>query len=181
MSKKLFWLLPLVFFLGLAVVLWRQLGVDPQIVPQQTTGHMLPAMKLKSLVDPAQIITLEKMPKQPFVLNVWGSWCPTCAKEVPYLMSLKQKGVMIVGVDYKDTPENALNFLADKGNPYLINVQDDDGQYGIDLGVTGAPESFVIDRQHHIQKHIVGEVDEAVWHEELEPCLQKLSQGGQCT
>lgn len=181
MMNRLWWFLPLVLFAVLGVIFVRQLGVNPTIVPQQTTGKMLPVMALQTISDQARVATLADLPQQPFLLMIWGSWCPTCAKEQPYLMSLHQRGVVMVGVNYKDKLADALNFLEASGNPFLINVQDPAGQYGLDLGVTGAPETFVIDGQHRIQQHIIGEIDETVWSSQIEPCLNRLASGrGAC-
>jgi cytochrome c biogenesis protein CcmG/thiol:disulfide interchange protein DsbE len=179
--KQLFWLLPLVFFIGLAVVLWTRLGVDPKIVPQATTDQILPAFNLPDLTS-GQLQSNANLPTQPFILNVWGSWCPTCALEQPFLLKMQQRGVVLVGVNYKDSSADALAYLAQRGNPFVLNLQDSAGNFGIDLGVTGAPESFVIDQQHRIRMHILGEVNEDIWRIQLKPCLDRLTlQGaGQC-
>ncbi len=179
--NQIIWLLPFVIFIGLAIVLWTRLGVDPKIVPQATTDQLLPEFSLPSLTD-GQLQTAASLPKKPFILNVWGSWCPTCAIEQPYLLKLAHQGVVLVGVNYKDQPADALAYLAQRGNPYLLNLQDLKGDLGVDLGVTGAPESFVIDQDHRIRLHILGEVDDAVWHNQLQPCLERLHAhgAGQC-
>lgn len=180
-KRKFIWLFPFIIFVGLSIVLWTRLGVDPKIVPQATTDRVLPTFHLPNLVD-GQIQTAENLPKKPFILNVWGSWCPTCAAEQPYLLQLAKQGVVLVGVNYKDQSRDALAYLAQHGNPYLLNLQDLQGDFGIDLGVTGAPESFVIDQEHRIRLHILGAVDDTVWREQLQPCLDRLAtQGaGQC-
>jgi cytochrome c biogenesis protein CcmG/thiol:disulfide interchange protein DsbE len=180
-KNKLIWLLPFVIFVGLSIVLWTRLGVDPKIIPQATTNQLLPVFNLPSLAD-GQIQTIANLPNKPFILNVWGSWCPTCASEQPDLLKLAKQGVVIVGVDYKDQPADALAYLAQRGNPYVLNLQDLRGDFGIDLGVTGAPESFVVDQDHLIRLHILGAVDDKIWHEQLQPCLERLNAhgAGQC-
>ena len=175
--KSLFWLLPLVLFVGLASVLWTRLGVDPTIVPQATTGRALPAFSLPSLAD-GSMLTAASLPQEPFILNVWGSWCPTCALEHPYLVQLAQQGVILVGVNYKDNPADALDYLAKRGNPFVLNLQDLRGDLGIDLGLTGAPESFVIDRERRIRLHIIGELNAQVWQRQVQPCLAQIKAGG---
>jgi cytochrome c biogenesis protein CcmG/thiol:disulfide interchange protein DsbE len=179
--NKLIWLLPLGIFVGLSMVLWTRLGIDPKIIPQATTDHLLPVFNLPSLAD-GQLQTSANLPKKPFILNVWGSWCSTCAVEQPYLLNLAKQGVVLVGVNYKDQPANALAYLAQRGNPYLLNLQDLQGDLGLDLGVTGAPESFVVDQDHRIRLHILGEVDDTVWRKQLQPCLDRLNAhgAGQC-
>lgn len=180
-SKQLIWLLPLVIFIGLAVVLWTRLGADPKIVPQATTDQSLPAFHLPNLAN-GQLQTFENLPPQPFILNVWGSWCPTCAIEHPFLLKMQQQGVVLVGVNYKDQPADALAYLAQRGNPFALNIQDLNGDFGIDLGVTGAPESFVIDQDQRIRLHLLGEINDEVWRTQLKPCLDRLNLkgAGQC-
>lgn len=180
-SKQLVWLLPLVIFMGLAVVLWTRLGVDPTIVPQATTDQILPTFNLPNLAD-GQLQTNANLPTKPFILNVWGSWCPTCAVEQPFLLKMQQQGVVLVGVNYKDQSTDALAYLVKNGNPFVLNLQDLKGAFGIDLGVTGAPESFVIDQDHRIRMHILGEINDEVWQTQLKPCLDRLTLkgAGQC-
>ncbi len=175
--KRLLWLLPLAVFMGMALMLWSRLGVDPTIVPQATTGRALMPFQLPRLSD-GRVLTNADLPRQPFVLNVWGSWCPTCAVEHPYLMQLAQQGVIVVGVNYKDQAADAVGYLAARGNPFLMNLQDLQGDFGVDLGVTGAPESFVVDAQHRIRLHLVGELNAQVWQTQLRPCLDSLKRGG---
>jgi cytochrome c biogenesis protein CcmG/thiol:disulfide interchange protein DsbE len=175
--KMLLWLIPLLLFIGMATMLWTRLGVDPTIVPQATTGRALPALQLPSLTD-GRVQTSSNLPPQPFILNVWGSWCPTCAVEHPYLMQLAQHGVVLVGINYKDQPADALSYLAQRGNPFVLNLQDVQGDYGVDLGLTGAPESFVVDQTRHIRLHIIGEINDQVWQTQLKPCLDSLKTGG---
>lgn len=181
LKKLLIWLLPLLIFMSLVVMLWTRLGVDPKVVPQATTNQVLPAFNLPNLTT-GQIQTNAELPKKVFVLNVWGSWCPTCAREQPYLLKMQQQGVVIVGVNYKDQAADAEAYLVQRGNPFVINLQDLQGDFGIDLGVTGAPESFVIDQNHRIRLHILGEINDEVWQTQLKPCLDRLSAkgAGQC-
>jgi cytochrome c biogenesis protein CcmG/thiol:disulfide interchange protein DsbE len=159
------------------MLLWTRLGVDPTIVPQATTDQLLPNFSLPNLAD-GQLQTTANLPKMPFILNVWGSWCPTCAVEQPYLLKLAKQGVVLVGVNYKDQPVDALSYLALRGNPYLLNLQDLQGDLGVDLGVTGAPESFVVDQDRRIRLHIIGEVNDTVWRKQLQPCLERLNTRG---
>ena len=175
--QKFLWLIPLLIFIGLAVLLWTRLGVDPKIVPQATTGKPFPTFSLPSLAD-GRLQTVADLPKQPFVLNVWGSWCPTCAVEHPYLMKIARQGVILVGVNYKDQPSAALAYLEKQGNPFSINLQDSTGDLGLDLGLTGAPETFIVDQHQQIRLHVIGEVDNSVWQTQLKPCLDSLKAGG---
>jgi len=180
-TKQLIWIFPLVIFLGLVAVLWTRLGVDPRIVPQATTDQVLPIFHLPNLGN-GQLQTNTNLPNTPFILNVWGSWCPTCAREQAFLLKMQQQGIVIVGVNYKDQPEDAMAYLAQRGNPFALNLKDSKGDFGIDLGVTGAPESFVIDQNKRIRLHILGEINDAVWQTQLKPCLDRLEHmgAGQC-
>jgi len=177
--RRALWLIPLVAFVVLVVMLWGRLGRDPMIVPQATTGQAFPAFRLNSLTD-SGVLTEASLPRQPFLLNVWGSWCPTCAAEQPYLMHLATQGVMMVGVNYKDQTADALSYLSARGNPFVLNLQDARGDLGVDLGVTGAPETFVVNADHRIMQHVIGEIDDTVWQRQLKPCLDSLrvNQGG---
>jgi cytochrome c biogenesis protein CcmG, thiol:disulfide interchange protein DsbE len=180
-KNQMIWLLPWVIFVGLTIVLWTRLGVDPKIVPQAMTNQPLPQFGLPSLSlssTQVQLKTAADLPRKPFILHVWGSWCPTCIIEQRYLLTLADQGVILVGVNYKDQTTDAQAHLVQHGNPYVLNVQDLQGDFGVDLGVTGAPESFVIDQNHRIRLHIVGEVDDAVWRQQVQPCLNRLSKHG---
>jgi len=96
------------------------------------------------------------------LVNVWATWCPSCLYEHPYLVKLSQQGVVIVGVDYKDEPDKARQWLQEKGNPYLAVVDDRAGNFGLDLGVTGAPETYLIDRNGIVRWRYQGPIDERV-------------------
>ncbi len=180
-KNQILWLLPLAIFLGLTIVLWTRLGIDPKTVPQAMTNQRLPEFSLPSLTH-SQLKTTADLPRKPFILHVWGSWCPTCVTEQRYLQKLAGQGVILVGVNYKDQAADAEAHLAQHGNPYVFNLHDLQGDLGVDLGVTGAPESFVIDQDHRIRLHILGEVDDTVWRQRLQPCLNRLNQhgAGQC-
>ena len=110
------------------------------------------------------------------LVNVWGSWCPSCVYEHPYLQTLVERGVRLVGVDYKDTPEEARAWLDRFGDIYEFHIQDPLGRLGIDLGVYGAPETYIIDGEGIIRYKRVGVVDERVWTTQMEPVY--LQYGG---
>ena len=106
---------------------------------------------------------------KPALLNVWATWCFSCRVEHPYLLDLAESGVTIYGLNYKDDPAKALTWLEELGNPYAETVVDIDGDFGFDLGVYGAPETYVIDAAGTVQYRHVGVVDERVWTEQLAP------------
>jgi cytochrome c biogenesis protein CcmG/thiol:disulfide interchange protein DsbE len=109
---------------------------------------------------------------QPALLNVWATWCFSCRVEHPYLLDLAASGVTIYGLNYKDDPTKALTWLEELGNPYTETVVDINGDFGFDLGVYGAPETYVIDAAGTVQHRHVGVVDERVWTEQLAPFFE---------
>lgn len=170
------WLIPLLAFIGLAVLLGSRLGHDPAVQVSASVGKPLPVFGLPDLADDTLRQNAD-LPKTPFILNVWGSWCPTCVVEHPMLMQLAGSGVTLVGVNYKDQPADALAYLAKRGNPFRLNLQDQAGSLGLDLGLTGAPESFVVDQVGRIRLHVVGVIDQDNWAAQIKPCLDALKQG----
>ena len=107
-----------------------------------------------------------------YILNVWASWCITCLVEHPYLMELDKKGVNIVGLNYKDEKTDALNWLEKYGNPYVLIIHDLKGTLALDLGVTGAPETFLID-DGRVVAHYQGEVNKRIWRDVFQPIISE--------
>lgn len=171
--RRWLWLLPLVVFIGFAMLLASRLGKNPEVQIGTALGKPVPVFDLPDLADGTRRSRAD-LPKQPFVLNVWGSWCPSCKVEHPLLMQMAAQGVVLVGVNYKDEPADALGYLAQHGNPFRMNLADQDGTLGLDLGLTGAPESFVVDGRGQIRQHIVGVIDAQVVAKRIQPCLAQL-------
>ena len=171
--KRLILLLPLALFLGVAVFLYRGLFLNPQELPSALIDKPLPAFSLPDLKDEQRLIT-EKDLKGPALVNVWATWCPTCKAEHQMLNQLAKAGVVIHGVNYKDDSVAARQWLKDYLDPYQVNVADPQGSLGINLGVYGAPGTFLIDAQGIIRHKYVGAIDERVWREELAPRYQAL-------
>jgi cytochrome c biogenesis protein CcmG/thiol:disulfide interchange protein DsbE len=169
--KRLMLFLPLVIFVLLALLFWRGLSLDPDELPSALVGKPLPEFELPRLDNPEQTITRQDIIGKPFLLNVWGSWCVSCRYEHPYLIKLAEQGVPIYGVAYKDLPENAQKWLDDLGDPYEANIVDLEGTLGIDLGVSGAPETYVVDADGIIRHKHVGVLNEQVWAQEVAPAL----------
>mgnify|MGYP005993256709 CR=1 FL=1 len=142
--RKFLLFLPFVFFLILAAVLYLQLGKDTQYMPSVLIGKTLPEFTLVSLQDD-QVYSKDDLPMGPYLINFWGTWCPACHVEHPFLMELASSGVPIIGVDYKDQLLPAKQWLEQKGDPYQLVLMDEVGNFGVNMGVTGAPETFVID------------------------------------
>ncbi len=168
--------LPLLIFAGLAALLWQGLGRDPKLVPSPLVGKPAPAFALPSLRDPARVVGTEDMRGRVALLNVWASWCAACRQEHPFLMRLAREGrVSIYGLNYKDRREDALRWLDGLGDPYVWSAHDLEGRVGIDWGVYGVPETFVLDARGIIRYKHVGPLDEKVWRERIAPVLAELS------
>ena len=169
-------LIPLVVFFALIVVLYARLGKPTEIVTNTALERPVPTFELPLLSDTTRIMTNDNLPDKPFLINVWGSWCPTCIIEHPFLMQLEERGVNIVGINYKDEIGNALSYLNQRGDPFSVSFQDLTGQFALDLGLTGAPETFVVDGDRVIRQHIIGEINEVNWQERITPCLMVLNE-----
>ncbi len=173
---KIWFLIPLLVFIGVLYLLGNQLGKSTEVVMNTALERPVPNFELPLLSDTSRIMTNDNLPDQPFLMNIWGSWCPTCVIEHPFLMQLEERGVTLVGVNYKDEIGNALSYLNRGGDPFSMSIQDLSGQFALDLGLTGAPETFVVDGNGVIRQHIIGEINEANWQERIAPCLMVLNE-----
>ena len=175
--KTISWkLIPIVIFLLLAGFLYRGLSLDPHHLPSVQIGKNLPQFSLPQLEDPQQKFTTDTLKQRVSLLNVWASWCNACFDEQVFLMQLAREGVPIYGLNYKDKTKNALQWLNQWGNPYQLIAQDKKGKLAIDLGVYGAPETFVIDKQGVIRYRHVGVLNEEVWLKDIQPLMKQLEQ-----
>ncbi len=182
MSKPLriaLYALPLLLFVGLAVLLGSRLGTDPTALPSARLGKPMPAFSLAALEDPLRQVSVEDIKGQVTVLNVWATWCISCQVEHPVLMEMARQGVTVVGVNYKDVRETALKYLELHGNPFRFSVFDERGDLGIDLGVYGAPETYLLDRDGNIRYRFVGVLEPQKWETELKPLYEALVAGRQ--
>lgn len=168
--------LPLIVFAALALLLWRGLSLDPNYMPSALEDRPLPAFRTVTL-DGREVSEADLRGK-PALLNVWATWCPSCAAEHAFLNSLARQGVVIHGLVYKDEAADARRWLAERGDPYSLSLLDESGRIGIDLGVTGAPETYVIDADGVVRMRHQGPVDERVWRSKLAPLLAELDAGG---
>ena len=173
---RIWFLIPLIIFAAFMVMLYFRLGQPTEIVTNTALERPVPAFELPLLSDTSRIMTNDNLPDQPFLMNIWGSWCPTCIIEHPFLMQLEERGVNLVGVNYKDDIGNALGYLNRGGDPFSMSIQDLSGQFALDLGLTGAPETFVVDGEGIIRQHIVGEINESNWQSRITPCLMVLNE-----
>ncbi|MDO4427552.1 MAG: DsbE family thiol:disulfide interchange protein [Moraxella sp.] len=174
-KQLVFFGLPLVVFLGLLLMLGLRLGKPTDIVTSSALDKPLPSFSLPLLNDTNRIITNADLPKEPYILNVWGSWCPTCRVEHPFLVKLHSEGVPMVGANYKDELPAALGYLKEFKDPFLYSFQDYDGRFALDLGLMGAPESFVVDTEGVVRLHIVGELHEENYAKQVKPCMAALA------
>ena len=172
---KIWFLIPLIVFAGFIIMLYLRLGQPTEIVTNTALERPVPTFELPLLSDTSRIMTNDNLPDQPFLMNIWGSWCPTCIIEHPFLMQLEERGVNLVGVNYKDDIGDALGYLNRGGDPFSMSIQDLSGQFALDLGLTGAPETFVVDGEGIIRQHIVGEINESNWQSRITPCLMVLN------
>jgi len=167
-------LVPLAIFLLIAVFLYKGLFLNPSDIGSTMIGKPLPEFSLASLETPERKVTVADFQELPALLNVWATWCPTCKAEHAMLNKLAAQGVVVYGVNYKDDSDAARQWLAQLGNPYRFSVEDPEGSLGINLGVYGAPETFVIDRKGIVRDKFVGAIDERIWRERLAPLYQSL-------
>ncbi|WP_153916424.1 DsbE family thiol:disulfide interchange protein [Shewanella sp. TC10] len=173
--KKLVLFIPLVLFLGMGVFLYQGLFLNPQQLDSALEGKPVPAFQLERLETPGEMLTQENLKGEVSLINVWATWCPACKYEHPFLMMLARKNILpIYGVNYRDERAPAIRELSREGDPYAINIFDKDGRLGLDLGVYGAPESFIVDHNGIIRFRYAGPIDRNVWSETLFPMIQQL-------
>jgi cytochrome c biogenesis protein CcmG/thiol:disulfide interchange protein DsbE len=172
-------LIPLGIFLALAVFLGIGLSRDPHEVPSPLIGKPAPAFSLPTLGSSGKadgpVFGPQDLRGRVWVLNVWASWCASCREEHPVLVELARTGaVPLVGLDYKDRPAEAQGWLARLGNPYTLSALDADGRVGIDYGVYGVPETYVIDKHGVIRFKQIGAVTAEVLNDKLLPLIRQL-------
>jgi cytochrome c biogenesis protein CcmG/thiol:disulfide interchange protein DsbE len=177
--RRLIFLAPMAVFAAVIAVFAAGLGRDPSLLPSTLIGKPLPAFALPPVR--AGDVGLSSgdvwAGGQPRLLNVFASWCVSCRIEHPVLLALKARGVAIEGLDWKDTAVNGARYLATQGDPYQKVGNDESGRAGIDLGVTGAPETLLVDGQGRVRYKQVGPITEEDWERALEPLMRRLRAG----
>ena len=167
--------IPLVIFLLMAALLWRGLSLDPKVVPSPLIDKQAPAFNLAMLEDPSRNLSTADMKGQVWVLNVWASWCVSCRAEHEVITNLARRNlVAVVGLNYKDESSEATRWLKQFGNPYAVSVIDRDGRVGIDWGVYGVPETFVIGADGLIKYKHIGPVTHESLEQKIMPVLKEL-------
>jgi len=169
------YLMPLALFVGLVVLLGVGLRLDPREVPSPLIGKAAPPFELPQLHHPQQHIANSDMKGKVWLLNVWASWCVACREEHEVLMDLAKSGaVPLVGLNYKDERRDGLNWLDTHGNPYWISAYDRDGRIGIDYGVYGVPETYVIDKKGVIRYKRIGVLTPELLRDKILPLVKEL-------
>ena len=168
-------LLPLGIFLVLLVFLFVGLGLNPREVPSPLIDKPAPQFKLVQLHDPSKTLATGDMQGKVWLLNVWASWCVSCREEHPILVALGKSDIVpIIGLNYKDESAAGLKWLAQNGDPYKLSIVDRDGRVGIDYGVYGVPETFVIDKRGTIRYKQIGPITTAALEQKILPLVREL-------
>ncbi|MBS0333003.1 MAG: DsbE family thiol:disulfide interchange protein [Proteobacteria bacterium] len=172
--KRLLFLLPIGVFVVVLVAFMAGLRRDPSILPSMLIGKPLPAFALAPVRPGEAGLSSQALAGQPALLNVFASTCGPCMIEHPLLLRLKAEGVMVAGIDWKEPAEQGAAWLAQNGDPYVLAGNDPEGRAGIDLGVSGTPETFVLDRHGRVRYRVVGAITPDVWNDTVQPLLTKL-------
>jgi cytochrome c biogenesis protein CcmG/thiol:disulfide interchange protein DsbE len=174
--KSLRFIFPLVIFSILVVFLWRGLSLNPREVPSPLVGKPAPQFELPKLGEPGITIKRDDLLGKVWVLNVWASWCAPCREEHPLVIAFaKRSGIPVYGLNYKDQTAAATTWLAQLGNPYAATLVDAQGKVGIDWGVYGVPETFVVDKAGVIRMKHIGPLTDTAIRTKLEPLVKELS------
>jgi len=175
--KALKFLVPLALFLGLAIFFAVGLTRDPREVPSPFIDKPAPGFKLAQLHEAERAFAPEDMKGKVWLLNVWASWCVSCRVEHPLLLQLAKTNVVpVYGLDYKDKADDALAWLAQHGNPYTASIVDSDGKVGIDYGVYGVPETFLIDKAGVVRYKQIGPLTVEALQQKILPLVRQLQQ-----
>ncbi len=173
---KVRFLIPLVLFLLLIGLFVAGLKLDPSVVPSPLIDKPVPQFSLPELHDQEKIVDSAELTKhQVSLFNIWASWCVACRQEHPFLMELARAGeVPIYGLNYKDKRPDAIGWLKRLGNPYIASAFDEKGRVGLDWGVYGVPETFVVDSKGIIRYKQIGPLTKQAWQETILPLIDKI-------
>jgi len=172
---RLRFILPLMAFLVMVVFLGIGLKLDPHEVPSPLINKPAPAFTLPQLHEPQKTFSPADMKGKVWLLNVWASWCVSCRQEHVYLTEFARDGsINLMGLNYKDEPAAAMQWLERLGNPYKISISDIDGMAGLDWGVYGVPETFIIDKKGIVRHKQTGPVDPTILQTIIMPLIEQL-------
>lgn len=170
------YLIPIAAFIVIGILLWKGLSLDPRRIPSPLIGKALPDFSLARVHQPGKNVSPKDLYGRVYLLNVWASWCVACREEHPLLMEIHRTGLVpLVGLNYKDKNQDALAILERMGDPYELSLSDGNGRVGIDLGVYGVPETFVVDKQGIIRHKHIGPITEESLINEIMPIVRQHS------
>ena len=173
--KRWLFALPVAAFVALVAFFGVGLTRDPSKLPSQLIDRPLPAFALPGIGRPGDAgFSAASLKGRPALLNIFGSWCAACPPEHPVLAVMQAEGVRVYGIAWKDKPADTREWIARLGDPYTAIAADESGRTAIDLGVTGAPESFVVDKAGRVRYKVVGAITPAIWDNELKPLFARL-------
>lgn len=168
------YLVPVSVFAALVAFLYFGLGRDKETLPSPLIGKPAPIFELPRLDDPSQKISNRDFAGKPYVLNVWGTWCPGCRQEHDTLLEIARRAeVPLVGLDWNDDLRMAQRWLRELGDPYVVTAYDGEGRAAIDWGIYGAPETFLIDAQGIIVQKYVGPLTLDIWERDFVPLIKQ--------
>ena len=175
LSRPRFWL-PIGLFAALVVLLGVGLTLNPREVPSPLIGKAAPRFELPQLSDPDKTFSPQDMAGKVWLLNVWASWCTSCREEHPVLSALAKSGaVPVYGLNYKDRREEGSAWLSKFGNPFVLSAYDPQGRIGIDYGVYGTPETYVIDKRGVIRYKRIGPLTPQIIQQKILPLVHELN------
>ena len=179
--KKFVYLLPMVIFLGVAAMFASRLGHDPNVLPSVLIDRPVPAFALEPVPGRDNPLTSEALTGEVSLVNIFGSWCVACLIEHPFLMEIAEKGLVpIHGIDWRErNPEDGARWLRRHGDPYTLVGLDPESHVALDFGVTGAPETFIVDAAGIIRYKHIGPITPEIWEATLWPIIERLrAEGG---
>jgi cytochrome c biogenesis protein CcmG/thiol:disulfide interchange protein DsbE len=177
MSRNIRFLLPLIIFIVVAAFLYKGLSLNPREVPSPFINKPAPDFALQKLDNMSEQFSNKDMLGKVWLLNVWASWCVACRQEHPLLVQMARRGaVPIYGLNYKDAPTQARQWLKQHGDPYELSAVDYQGNVGIDYGVYGVPETFVIDKRGIIRHKVIGPITSGILNQCVMPLVKMLEQ-----
>jgi len=179
-KQRLFLFIPLAIFVLLGVLFWRGLSLDPNEMPSALLNKPVPVFELPVIPapeNPQGLVTAnqEMLKGKVSLLNVWATWCLPCRQELPFFNTLKAQGIQIYGINYKDDNAEAQRWLSEFHNPFVFSVLDADGRLGVNLGVFGYPETYVVDKQGVIRYKHIGEMNAQIWEKTIKPIFDSLN------
>jgi cytochrome c biogenesis protein CcmG/thiol:disulfide interchange protein DsbE len=179
-KQRLFLFIPLAIFVLLGVLFWRGLSLDPNEMPSALLNKPVPVFELPVIPAPGNpqgLVTAnqEMLKGKVSLLNVWATWCLPCRQELPFFNTLKAQGIQIYGINYKDDNAEAQRWLSEFHNPFVFSVLDADGRLGVNLGVFGYPETYVVDKQGVIRYKHIGEMNAQIWEKTIKPIFDSLN------